>query len=157
MNEKLIWQGIFFVLIAGLAGILIIANEEILIISLENVNASAGTQNLEVPINFDNNVTVYGIQFSVPHDNDLIFKNISLTSRTEGAIVDANDVDGEILIAAVKEDGISAGNGTILNLVFDVSASANGTYPLNVTNGLILDISTDSYLFESVPGNVSIN
>lgn len=145
-----------FILIISLA-IFIIADSENLIISLADINTTAGSQNVEVPILLENNVTVYGLQLGISHSSDLVFKNISLTSRMEDAIIDANDLDGEILIAAVLENGIIAGNGTILNIIFDISPSANGTYILNSTEMLGADIDTLLYSIEFIPGNINVN
>ena len=156
MNKGIIRLSIFLVLLVSLT-IFIVATGEILIISVSDVNTTAGATNVSVPIKLDNNVTVYGLQLSISHHPDLIFKNISLTSRMSDAIIEANDVDGEILIASVLENGISEGNGTIINLIFDISSSANGTYSLNSTEMSGADIDTLLYSVEFIPGNMTVN
>jgi hypothetical protein len=156
MNKKNIFLIIGVTLLIGIS-FLVIADNETLIITISDVNTTVGSQNVEVPILLENNVTVYGIQLSISHHPYLIFDNVSLTSRTEDAIIEFNDVDGEILIAAVFEDGISAGNGTIFNLTLDISVLALGDYILNSTDTFAANIDTGLYNIEFNPGKVQVD
>jgi len=155
-DKRNILFGVIIIAMVSLT-IFIVATSETIIIAISDVNTTAGSQDVSVPILLENNVTVYGIQLEISHSPDLIFKNISLTSRMDGAIIEANDVDGNILIASVLENGISSGNGTIFNIIFDISPSANGTYSLNSTDTMGVDMDTLLYSVEFVPGNVILS
>ena len=155
-DKRNILFGVIIIAMVSLT-IFIVATSETIIIAISDVNTTAGSQDVSVPILLENNVTVYGIQLKISHSPDLIFKNISLTSRMDGAIIEANDVDGNILIASVLENGISSGNGTIFNIIFDISPSANGTYSLNSTDTMGVDMDTLLYSVEFVPGNVILS
>jgi len=96
------------------------ADFEELIITVGGVNTTGGAENISVPIFLNNSLIVYGFQLGISHDEDLIFKNVSLTSRTENAVIEFSDSNGEILIAAVLEEGISEGDESVLNLIFDL-------------------------------------
>src|SRR3972149_3831323 len=144
MNKKNIFLIFGIILLTGIS-FFVIANPETLIITVSDVNTTVLSQNVEVPVLLENNATVYGIQLSISHHPYLIFDNISLTSRMENMTVEFNDVDNKILIASVGGDGIQAGNGTIFNLVFDLSALALGDYALNSTDILAANIDTELY------------
>ena len=156
ISKQKILLGAVLILIISFA-IFIIATSETLVITISDVNTTAGSQNVSIPINLSNDVNIYGLQLGISHHSDLIFKNISLTSRTNNITISFNDENGEILIAMVAENGIFPGNGTILNLIFDISSSANGTYVLNSTDVMGADLDTELYTIEFIQGNIFVN
>lgn len=104
-------------------------------IRVENITSSAGETNISVPIVLDNNDSVAGFQFDVTYDSFLIFSDYEVTSRMPNASVVINDNSaGTLKIAVLVPEQISPGNGTILNLIFDVNSSASsGNYPIDLT------------------------
>lgn len=153
-KQGLVLVGIF--LMAFLT-MLIIANTETLILTVSDVNTTSGSQDVNVPVFLENNVTVYGLEIGISHDSDLIFKNISLSDRMNNSIIDFNEADGEILIVAVLEEGISPGSGEILNLTFDISLLALGNYALNSTIISGANIDTTFYDMQFNPGTIHVD
>lgn len=111
-------------------------------IILGDMTFSPGDTDVTVPVVLKNNDSVAGFQFDLAYTSYLIYKGYEATARMPNAsVVVNNDTLGLLRVAALIEGQISAGNGTILNLVFDVNSSAaSGEYPVNFSNLLLGDI-----------------
>lgn len=136
----------------------------ILSYAIQNVTIETGNftefsnrTNISIPVSLNNNESVVGFEFSLNHTNYLIFKGINATSRMPNAIIEAFDENGFLKMAALIENGISAGNEPIMSLIFDVNSSAiAGDYPLNITNAITVDIGTQQYLTSPMQGIFTI-
>jgi hypothetical protein len=119
-----------------IAVLLVIASSQNNVIKIENITSAPGETNISVPVVLDNNDSIAGFQFDVSYDNFLIFNGYEVTSRMPNAsVVINNNSVGILRIAVLVPEEISPGNGTILNLIFDVNSSAtSGDYPIDLTN-----------------------
>lgn len=134
---------LFFLLIAAAIWVYAIEDVTIEIHSLTNFS---NTTNMSIPVNLNNNGTVIGLQVDINHTNYLIFKGISATPRIPNATIEALDNNSLLKIALLSNPGISPGNGSILNILFDINASAaSGNYSINLTNFLPVDIATQHF------------
>ena len=120
-----------------LASILsVLAVNQVNQITAGNMTSSPGATNISIPILMDNNESVAGFQFDIGYTSFLIYRGYQLTSRMPNAsVVVNNDTDGVLKIAGLIPEQIAPGNGSILELIFDVNSSAvSGEYPVNFSN-----------------------
>ena len=104
-----------------------------------------------VPIHLNNVQIVQGIQLTLHFDNHLEFVTVYTTDRTEDFNVyeNLNENTGilKIILISLAGEKIFPGTGTILNVSFDVSESAEpGNYPLVLT-----DVVASNSFYESIP------
>ena len=125
---------------------------------ITNQNTVANSTNIQIPITLENNNTIYGIQFEIYHNTtDLIYKNVLTTNRTTNATIENKYYQERIRLALVTDAGITPGNGTILNLIFDVNETAqNSSVILNATELLVLDMNIEPVLTNTIHGNITI-
>jgi hypothetical protein len=108
-----------------------------------DAEASANSTDVSVPINLKNNQSVSILEFELNYPEFLIFRDVTNTSRIadEDAVLESNVLPGNTLkVSAFVPGNISAGEGAILNLIFDVNESAlPGNYSLNISEIMLLN------------------
>lgn len=136
----------------------VLAVEEANQIITGSISSSPGETNVTIPIILKNNDSVAGFQFDINYVSYLIYKDYEVTSRMPNAsVVVNNNSAGLLKIAVLVPEQISAGNGTILNLIFDVNLSASsGDYPINFSNTLLGDIIAEPVNTTPVNGVVTV-
>ena len=149
----------------GIFGLLIIflmliscANEgQTLIFKVENVTYSSNLSNVSVPLYLDNDILVDGFQFEVNHTPYLRLTGVQTTSRMINSTIEYLDANGTISMAVLTQSSIQLGNGSIMNLTFDISANATaGNYTLNITNAFLTDSMAQIYSATDIQGIFTI-
>ena len=118
------------------------------IVSISPSNASAlpGAYNVSVPIILSNNDSVAVLEFQVNHTQYLIFRGAENTTRTQNATIESNEISPTVVsVAAFVPGNISAGDGAIMNLIFDVNESATpGNYTIGMSDVLLTNVDIDN-------------
>ena len=125
---------------------LLIASFSVIGISATNVlvnndgSGIPGSTDRPVELALNNPDAVGGLQFNLSFPSlVLTYTGFSTTSRTTGASVTDNVISPGLVVVSILKD-ISIGSGSILNLLFNVSASASpADYPLTFSDVVIGD------------------
>ena len=148
-----------FLLFIVLLSALVIAQTVIMVAG--EVTTIYGAKDVPFPIYLDNNESVAGLQVEVNYETPfLIFKNIEPTSRIPDATVITNNQPPILKIALLvnnDSEQISAGNGALFNIIFDVNESAvPGEYDISLSDVVISNIETLSLPFSVNDGVFNI-
>src|SRR3989344_1066826 len=157
MKMRLMRAKLLLIIILVSAVSLVIATHTNTIYPLDT-SANPGIVNVSVAISLDNDVPVAGFQFQLNHPNILIYKGIQTTSRLTNATIESNNISSaSVRIAVLKQNNISAGNGTMLNIIFDVNeTAASGSYSLNLSDLMLSNISALSVPSSPLQGILTI-
>jgi len=138
--------------------LLVLATNEENVLIVGDVTAMPSDVNISIPIYLNNNNSVAGLQYELSYVTFLTYKGYELTSRTQNTTIVINDgISGLLKIAALSLEEIDAGEGSILNLIFDVDSSAtSGDYLINVSNLIIGDINAQSLNSSNIDGVLTI-
>ena len=137
MKPNKLWLIIFVLALPLIAFAL-----QIGVILPQNVVAFRGNQNVSVPIWLTNNDSVLAMEFQVNHSQYFIFRGVEATSRMSNATVEWNvkDVNSDV-VAVLIPNSIAAGNGVIMNLLFDVNSSTPvGVYTVKMDDFLVVNL-----------------
>lgn len=123
-------------------------------IEVGNVAAPAGSINVSVPVLMSNNETIAGFQFTMNYSTSfLILKDVTATGRMPNVTIIFSNQPPLAEIAALDANGVSPGNGTIMNIIFDVNASAApGTYLLVISGFLATNFAASLISFNETDG-----
>ena len=131
-----------FLLIALLVGFVIaFAN-----LTGDSIKSIPGAQNVIYPIYLNNSDDIAGFQVDINYStSDLTLISIEPTSRISNATIIYNDQSPVIKIAVLvnnESEKIQAGDGAVLNLVFNVDENATiGNYPVGLSDLVSSNIS----------------
>lgn len=139
----------FILLLSALAVAL-----DIVSLGIGSAAAAAGSVNVSVPVSVNNNDSIAIFEFTVNHSQYLIFRSIVNTSRMQNATIESNVISPTSLrVAAFVPNNITAGNGAILNLIFDINSSAlPGAYNMEVADVLITNADVDALPYNTSAG-----
>jgi len=123
----------------------------------EDKTVLQNTTDVYVLVLFDNNESVAGFQFQLNYPSEVEFKELQLTNRLSEAntTIEVNSSTlGVLKIAAISEPGISSGNSSILEVVFDIPYDAEpGSYNISFSSVILANISASS-LDKEVAGGI---
>ncbi len=127
-----------------IAGVVVLASIAFAItigLGITNVSALAGATNVSVPVTLNNSQPVAIFEFIVNHSSYLAFKGVEPTPRMPNATIEWQNLSTtQVKVSAFVPDNIQAGNGTIMNLKFDVGLLAvPGIYDVKVGNELFVN------------------
>jgi len=154
MKSKL--KNLLFLFFLVLLAVFVIAQATTLI-KTGSIVAIQNSSDVKVPVSLENDDFIAGFQFEIDYDSSLTFKDFELTSRTSNASIEVNDTGELLRIAGLVEELIAPGNGTIMNLIFDVDAEAPPSdTPVDISELLVGDINTTPIPTDVVNGTFSI-
>ena len=115
-------------------------------LGVESATVNAGEQfSLGIPLN--NPIEVAGFQFTLGDDPDILsIVDVTTTERTEGFMISFNELgDGSVIIVGFDVSGgwIDIGEGSILNMVYDVGSVLSET-DVNLSMGDVYLGGTDA-------------
>ncbi|MFQ6094159.1 MAG: choice-of-anchor D domain-containing protein, partial [bacterium] len=127
-------------------------------------SGTPGSSNNIVAIDLDNNVAVYGVEFNLSYDPDILtVTNVEKTARSAGLRFGMwqESTPGTVYVAYLDiENSIGPGSGPIFDFSFDVEADAPfGNVPLRLLGVSTMDLDTllntasvDSFFTVWAPG-----
>ena len=104
--------------------------------------ALAGSNNVPVAINMDNNNSVLLFEFSANYPSYMTFTGVDPSSRMVNASVVWNTINStSTAISVIVPGNVSVGSGKIMDAKFNVSSSAvPGIYTLSISDAIFLNI-----------------
>ena len=104
--------------------------------------ALAGSNNVPVAINMNNNNSVLLFEFNVNYPSYITFTGVDPSSRMVNASVVWNTINStSTAISVIVPGNVSVGSGKIMDIKFNVSSSAPlGIYTLSVKDAIFLNI-----------------
>ncbi len=111
------------------------------------IRAIKGAQNVVYPVYLDNDEAVAGFQVEINYSTDyLTLVDVQPTSRLSNATIIYNNQSPIVRVAVLVNNAsnkITYGNGSVLNLIFDVDEGAvAGNYSVDLSNLISVNIST---------------
>ncbi|MEK6832969.1 MAG: cohesin domain-containing protein [Nanoarchaeota archaeon] len=136
----------YFLFLLGVLLLGIIIATGVVMMTGESIDAVKGAQNVIYPLYLNNSEDVVGFQIEVNYStNYLNLTGVEPTSRINNAEIVYNNQNNILRIAVLvnnESDKIVAGNGAVLNLIFDVDENAiAGNYTIDLYNLISSNIS----------------
>ena len=126
-------------------------------VGIGDVTAFSNSSNVSMQVSLANNNSITGFQMIINHTPYLVFHTVEPTIRMQDAVIETNDANGQLHIAALAPNNITLGTGTIFTLLFDVAENAEaGEYLLLAEDILLTDIDVQSYPSVSLEGIFTI-
>ena len=111
-----------------------------------SVSAAAGSINVSVPVNLENNNSISILDFTLTYSRYIIFTGAQNTTRMTNATIEYYTINETTLnVAAFIPDGIQVGSGAIMNLFFNVNESAlPGNSSLDMSDIVLVNVDSDN-------------
>jgi len=127
------------------------------------IGAGQGETNTEItiPVSISNMESFSGFQFDItlPNDINYVANSLVLSSRSSDHLISANIIGGNTLrfISYSNSNADFSGNqGEVFNFKLLANVSS-GTYPLNITNSIISNLTLGNIVSDVYNGSIAIN